>query len=230
MPPIRLSILTDDPFFRQGVQQVLQSDPALLVSDTDGAAGGGPPSEHAADVVLVDSRMEGALAHCAARDSDQRPYLIFLTVAGDAAAADALRLGARGVLRRTDDIIDVVPAIRTVHAGSIWAPRAVIVEALRRGPRTAFPLEQRLSAREYEVARCVAKGLSNKELAGRLGISLATVKTHLTRIFQKLNLHGRGELAAAFHGTLVIDSPINGLARLHRQPPDRLTTYVDHKS
>jgi DNA-binding CsgD family transcriptional regulator len=64
-------------------------------------------------------------------------------------------------------------------------------------------VEHRLSDREAQVVRCVVAGMSNKDLAVQLGITMATVKAHLTRVFQKLGVHGRGELIAAYHGTLV---------------------------
>lgn len=71
-----------------------------------------------------------------------------------------------------------------------------------RGGRAWQILKQRLSDREREVFRHAAMGLSNKELAQRLAVSQATVKAHLTSIFQKLGLRSRAELAAAHHGML----------------------------
>jgi len=68
--------------------------------------------------------------------------------------------------------------------------------------RVGDPSLKRLSDREREVFRHAATGLSNRELAKRLAISQATVKAHLTSIFQKLGLRGRAELAAAYHGML----------------------------
>jgi DNA-binding NarL/FixJ family response regulator len=63
-------------------------------------------------------------------------------------------------------------------------------------------LEHRLSTRETEVFRHAATGVGNKELADRLAISQATVKVHLTHIFQKLGVQSRAELAAAYHGLI----------------------------
>jgi len=63
-------------------------------------------------------------------------------------------------------------------------------------------LEHQLSSREREVFRHAATGLSNKELADRLAISRATVKAHLTQIFQKLGVNGRAQLAAVYHGVV----------------------------
>jgi DNA-binding NarL/FixJ family response regulator len=103
---------------------------------------------------------------------------------------------------------DVVRAIAAVNEGRVWAPRHVVVDAWLRQRRGSVPdlraalVEKRLSARECEVVRYVAAGLSNKELADRLAISTATVKAHLTHIFQKLGVQGRGELTAVYHGAV----------------------------
>jgi DNA-binding NarL/FixJ family response regulator len=202
MPHIRVSILGDDPIFRAGLRQLLSSDSTFASVDADRV----PSIESvpsAADILLVDSRMDGVFERCARFDRDRRPYLIFLSVADDAAGVDALAAGARGIVRRCDAIADVVRAIKTVHAGSVWAPRHVVVETWLRQRRGAPAIDHRLSAREHEVVRCVALGMSNRELAEHLGIRLATVKAHLTRVFQKLDVNGRGELIAAYHGTRV---------------------------
>jgi DNA-binding CsgD family transcriptional regulator len=95
-----------------------------------------------------------------------------------------------------------------VREGQIWARRQTIeawAERIIAGPSEPpriAALELGLSTREKEVLRHAATGLSNKELAGRLAISEATVKVHLTHIFQKLGVRGRAELAAVYHGLL----------------------------
>src|SRR5207253_2796704 len=91
----------------------------------------------------------------------------------------------------------------------VWPPRHVIVAAWMRFKSAMDTIAKspsepeivdRLSNREREVFRHTAVGLGNKEVATRLSISEATVKVHLTHIFQKLGLRGRGELAAAYFG------------------------------
>lgn len=200
--PIRLSILGDDPFFRQGLRQLLSADSSFLVVDYEIQASA-PAAASVCDVILVDSRLDGAVQRSAQFEPDERPYRIFLMVASDAVAVDALGAGARGVIWKNEPLTNVPEAIRLVHGGSIWAPRRVLVDAWLRHRQGAPAVEQLLSAREYEVVRSVALGMSNKELAEHLGISMATVKAHLTHVFQKLGLTGRGELIAAYHGTRV---------------------------
>ena len=169
-----------------------------------------------ADVVLLDSRVEGTLALCSALKRDGGPAVIFFMAAhdDDAFAVAALEAGARGILARTCPAEELTKAIRVVHEGQIWARRQVLqarVEQMALSAATATAqagLEGRLSQRENEVFRRAATGLSNKELAEALVISQATVKAHLTSIFQKLGLRGRSELAAAYHGLLTADSSL----------------------
>ena len=122
---------------------------------------------------------------------------------------DALASGARGIVYSSAPIDEVVKALHVLDNNQVWAPREVIVATWTRirteqEKRAAaeIALAERLSAREREVFRYAAAGLGNKEVANRLSISEATVKVHLTHIFQKLGLRGRGELAAAYHGLL----------------------------
>jgi DNA-binding NarL/FixJ family response regulator len=152
--------------------------------------------------------MEGALGRCAGIKRDAGPAVILVASPdGDDWAQEALAAGARGILTRNAGAEQVIKAIRVVHEGQIWAPRHVMAACLERlwgAPLTSGAggarLEQELSRREREVFRHAAIGLGNKELAARLTISEATVKVHMTRIFQKLGLRGRAELAAVYHG------------------------------
>ena len=105
-----------------------------------------------------------------------------------------------------------------MHQGEVWASNRVIaltVEELAArsvnpdGGKLAF--QERLSPREQEVVHLIVGGLSNLEAANRLGITEATVKAHLTRIFQKLALRGRAQLAARYHGSVV--DPARGTDR-----------------
>lgn len=162
------------------------------------------------DILLVDSRLEGALGLCAVLKDEGGPAVIFTAVRDDDDwIRRALEAGARGILAKSAQADDIVKAIRLVHEGQIWARRRVLEECLERLTSASVArlagetvLELRLSGREREVFRHAAAGLSNKEVADRLAISQATVKAHLTRIFQKLGLHRRSELVAAYHGLI----------------------------
>jgi DNA-binding NarL/FixJ family response regulator len=203
MPRLRVAVVCDDDvFFREGLHQLLRDHASIaIVDDQPGPHADGAPSPP--DVVLVDSRRDDALERCLRVDPDSRPFVILVMVPNDTVAMDAVAAGARGIVRKSDAIADVIRAITVVHAGSIWAPRSVLVDAWLRHRRGATTVAQRLSAREFEIVQSVASGMSNKELAAHHGISKATVKAHLTHVFQKLGLTGRGELIATYHGTAV---------------------------
>ncbi|MFQ5962532.1 MAG: response regulator [Candidatus Methylomirabilales bacterium] len=113
----------------------------------------------------------------------------------------ALRDGARGYLQKSVSDVKLLKAIRVVHAGEAWIERSVVGDLLDDLPRQENLVnkgggsEGRLSKREGEVARFVAEGFSNKEVADRLSISEKTVKSHLASIFRKLELRDRLQLA-----------------------------------
>src|SRR5688572_4965405 len=123
MLPIRVSIFSDDPFFCEGLRQIIRPVRSFAVIDEPLRNGIDPN----ADVVLVDSRTEAVLDGCANLVGD-KPLLIFLSVPNDALAIDALAVGARGIIRKQDAISDVVRAITVVTEGGVWAPRHVVVD------------------------------------------------------------------------------------------------------
>ncbi|HEY2941858.1 MAG TPA: response regulator transcription factor [Vicinamibacteria bacterium] len=212
MPPIRVAIFSDDRLLAESVRQIIAGEPSLaVVGERRRAASGPPPRAAGPEVLLVDSRMEGALALCAEVRREGGPAVIFMAGPDDDAwAMRALLAGARGILARSARAEDVVKAVRVVSEGQVWARRHVL--ARMQDPAASFvPAEpisdQRLSDREREVYRSAAMGLSNQQLASRLGISQATVKAHLTNIFRKLGLRGRAELAAAYHGMFPLGPP-----------------------
>jgi DNA-binding NarL/FixJ family response regulator len=204
---IRIALVSDDRLFCDGVAGILISGTGFEVTTYD--------AQHAAsvgdvDVVLIDSRLDDALALCAA----VRPAasLLIAAPAGDEWCRDALCAGASGVLPKTARGQELLSAVRVVHEGSIWAPRRVMASCIRHMAESAprrpeVRLEQQLSAREREIFLQAATGLANKELASRFAIGEATVKAHLTRIFQKLGVRGRAELAAVYHGVVPVRAP-----------------------
>lgn len=211
MLSIRVAILSDDWLLGEGLSRIFAGEPSLVVVGEGHQAEFGRPLRAAGpQVLLVDSRMEGALALCAELRRGGGPAVIFMAGQdGDAWAMSALEAGARGILAKSARADDLVKAVRVVSEGQVWAPRHVLAGWMEHratasaAVRAGEPiLKQRLSDREREVFRQAAMGLSNKELAKRLAISQATVKAHLTSIFQKLGLRGRAELAAAYHGML----------------------------
>jgi DNA-binding NarL/FixJ family response regulator len=113
---------------------------------------------------------------------------------------DAFRSGARGVFCRTEPLKLLAKSIRCVHEGQIWANNSelqFLLEAMSEPAPIAFLAangDALLSARELDVVRCVAEGLSNREIAQRLSLREHTVKNYLFRIFDKLGVSSRVEV------------------------------------
>jgi two-component system, NarL family, nitrate/nitrite response regulator NarL len=113
---------------------------------------------------------------------------------------DAFRSGARGVFCRTEPLKLLAKSIRCVHEGQIWASSSelqFLLEAMAEPTPMAFVNangDALLSARELDVVRCVAEGLSNREIAQRLSLREHTVKNYLFRIFDKLGVSSRVEV------------------------------------
>ena len=212
-----LAIVSDDGLFCDGLVQALSAQPDFVVTACRGASG---PSvaqlarEH--DIILVDARSDRALGRNGAIP-DGAVVILVGASEDDEWATMMLIAGARGILTRTANRDDLVSAIRTVHDGGIWARRRWlnacllhVVGASRHRVAAQDTVDARLSRREREVLQHAATGVGNKELAYRLSISEATVKVHLTHIFQKLGVPGRAALAAAYHD---VGRTTNGLSR-----------------
>jgi DNA-binding NarL/FixJ family response regulator len=222
---VLVAILSDDLLMCEGLSHIVAADTLLSLVGQLAATVFGPAVRAAgADVLLVDSRMPNALEVCAAVKREGGPAVIFFMAPRDdnTWAVDALAAGARGVLAKDARAQDLVKAIHVVHDGQIWARRQAIEAwvghmAGRLPDDRISRLEQGLSDREKEVFRHAATGLTNKELAQRLIISEATVKVHLTHIFQKLGLRGRAELAATYHD-IIPPSPDRFPGSILRRP------------
>jgi DNA-binding NarL/FixJ family response regulator len=224
MNTVRVAVLSDDRLFCEGLLRIIGAEGSLAAVGHDAGAALGPALRAARpDVLLVDSRMEGALGLCAALKREGGPAIVLVAAdEGDDWGMGALAAGARGILAKSARPEDLVKAVRVVHEGQIWARRHLMAGWMARGPEVTTRLAgesigERLSERESEIFRHAAAGLSNKELADRLAISQATVKAHLTHIFQKLGLRGRAELAAAYHGIIAADGGPTGRRKL--RPP-----------
>jgi DNA-binding NarL/FixJ family response regulator len=194
-----LSVLSDDRAFADGVVACIRRETPYKIIGIDDAGG--------ADILLVDSRMENPLRFCAHDGPGDAPLIIFLVAPEDDAwMLQAISAGARGVVAKNAPAADIIRAVTAVRENQIWAPRRILGAALLNQLKASRPrqpethLEGPLSVREREVLRNMVAGLSNKAVASRLGIQPATVKVHLMKIFQKLGVRSRGELAAAYHG------------------------------
>jgi DNA-binding NarL/FixJ family response regulator len=191
--PIRVIIADDHALFRQGLRSMLrlQSDVTIVadverVADLPAALGATP-----CDVVLLDLQMDrNTLPDI--ETIGPRTRVVVLTASEQAAdALAALRAGARAVVWKRFALETLMEALRAVMEGHVWMPPALQAEITHQALR---PAHEPLSAREREIVRLVALGLRNAEVAQRLSITEATVKTHLNNVFQKLSVRDRVEL------------------------------------
>lgn len=162
--------------------------------------------KHRPDVVLVSLELEdgpgtGLMAVRALRNSfPEIRSVVLMHNRGHHLLVDAFRAGARGVVFRSETASRLVDALRSVHAGNVWAGAAEI-EQMMNALITAVPLHvvakngnELLTERQKSIVALVAEGLSNREIAQQLGLSEHTVKNYLFRIFDKLGVSNRAEL------------------------------------
>jgi two-component system NarL family response regulator len=185
--PIRVAIVDDHPVVREGTAALLGAHPGLRMVGTAASVEGAAPLLDPAqvDVLLLDIRL-GAESGLALLDGTApRPAVVVLTAYDyPQYAAAARRLGASGFVVKTAPVAELVDAIRCAAAGG---------EAFGCGPDQSAAT--RLTARELEVVRQVADGHSNDEIGTALGITTKTVEGHLRRLFERLAVQSRTELA-----------------------------------
>jgi DNA-binding NarL/FixJ family response regulator len=200
---IRVVIADDQRVVREGLETLLGLLQGLEVVGTarDGEEAVALAVAEEADVVLMDLRMPGLDGVAAtARLAHQRPQarvLVLTTYADDEVLFPALRAGARGYLTKDAGAEDIAAAVRAVHRGDTHLDPAIqarLVEAVVADPAPAMVSPPNdLTAREVEVLALIAEGLSNGEIAERLVVSNATVKTHINRIFMKIGARNRAQ-------------------------------------
>ncbi len=185
--PIRVAIVDDHPVVRQGTAALLSVQPGLVVVGTAASLEGAVPFLDPArvDVLLLDIRLGTGSGLSLLDGGAPRPAVIVLTAYDyPQYAAAARRLGASGFVVKTAPVAQLVDAIRCAAAGGL---------AFGCGPDQSA--STRLTARELEVVRLVADGHSNDEIGAALGITTKTVEGHLRRLFERLSVQSRTELA-----------------------------------
>jgi DNA-binding NarL/FixJ family response regulator len=212
---LRVVIADDQALVRAGFRMILTADGIDVVAEAqDGAEAVEAVRRTGPDVVLLDVRMPNMDGIEAARhilDAADPPRVIMLTTFDlDNYVYAALGLGASGFLLKDVTPEYLVVAIRTVRDGeALLAPSITrrLVERFARPGTRESPLHRDLAAltpREREVLTLVAQGLSNVEIAGRLFLSEATVKTHVARILAKLGLRDRVQAVVVAYETRLI--------------------------
>jgi DNA-binding NarL/FixJ family response regulator len=204
--PIRVLIVDDHALFRRGLEMVLEQEPDIEVvgEASDGAEALTKAVDATPDIVLLDVRMpkRGGIDACTSiKDAVPSTKIIMLTISDEEADLyDAIKAGAMGYLLKEISIEEVASAIRAVHGGqSLISPSMAskllteFASMIKRGDERQQVPAPRLTDREMEVLRLVAKGMNNRDIAKELFISENTVKNHIRNILEKLQLHSRME-------------------------------------
>lgn len=209
---IKLVVADDHEVVRTGYAALLDTQPDFTVAGTatDGAEAVELCEKHHPDVVLMDVRMPNMDGIEATRKIGNGPKILILTTFDlDEYVYEALRAGASGFLLKDVTAEHLFEAVRIIASGeALLAPtvtRRLIDEFSRLRPQPQTQTFAKLTPRETEVLRLVAEGLSNPEIAKRLVVTEETVKTHVSRMLNKLNLRDRTQaVVAAYESGLVI--------------------------
>ena len=205
MKSIRIVLADDHTVVRKGLRLLLESysDFEVVADAADGRQAVALAEEHRPDVVVMDVAMPILNGIEAARQISARlPHsaIVFLSMHSDESyVLKALKAGARAYLLKDSAEYDLVNAVKAVSEGKAFFSPAIskmLVEDYVRQmqERKVEDSYELLTTRERELLQLLAEGKNNKEVAALLNLSLYTVETHRSNIFQKLNLHSTAEL------------------------------------
>jgi DNA-binding NarL/FixJ family response regulator len=214
---IRVLVADDQSMVRAGFRMLLsgEEDIDVVAEASNGLEAVDKATRFDPTLVLMDIRMpelDGLEATRRILAADRSARILILTTFDlDEYVYEALKAGASGFVLKDDPPEQLIAAIRTVAAGDALLSPAVtkrVIKQFTRIPRPPEPPKElaELSEREREVFRLIAGGLSNGEIAQELYISDTTVKTHVTHIFQKLNLRDRVQAVVLAYQTGVFEA------------------------
>jgi DNA-binding NarL/FixJ family response regulator len=226
---IRVLLADDQELVRSGFRLILELAEGIEVvgEAADGQQAVRLAGELRPDVVLMDVRMPGLdgieATRRLARAGIATKVLVLTTFDLDEYVYAAVRAGASGFLLKDAPRDQLVTAVRTVARGEALLAPAITRRLIERfiarpAPTRAVPALSGLSVRELEVLRLLARGLSNAEIAAELFLGEATVKTHLARVFTKLDLRDRVQAVVLAYESGLVEpgaaaAPENGFGR-----------------
>ena len=203
-PPLRVVVVDDHPIWRDGVARDLEAA-GLVVAGTAGEVAQAVRVATATrpDVVLLDLHLPDGSGVDVARglaDLDPPPRILVLSASGERQdVLDALTAGAAGYLVKSASSAELIDAVRRIAAGdAVFTPglAGLVLGEYRRLASTpsAEPATPKLTDRETEILRLVAKGLTYPQIAERLVLSVRTVQNHVQNTLTKLQLHNKAQL------------------------------------
>lgn len=214
---INVLLVDDQALVRKGLQRLLsqQAGIAVIGECSDGDQVLETTIRLQPDIVLMDVRMkrtDGIVATKALQQLASPPPVAILTTFGDEDILwNALAAGAAGYILKDASTDDLVRAINVVSAGGAWLDTAItpkVIEHFKKQNPTQSPhneLVNPLTAREQEVLVLIAEGLLNHEIANKLFVSEATIKTHISHIFSKLGARDRAAaIVYAYENNIVV--------------------------
>ena len=198
--PIRVLLADDHAVVRAGIRQFLEhaGDIKIIAEASDGEEAQELITTHLPDVAVLDIQMPKAsgieVTRWVRREHRNMGVLVLTAYDDDPYVLAVLQAGANGYVLKTASPLDIIQAVRDVHAGKSAIDPAVTQKVMAQilGQKTAFVTEE-LTDRELEVLRLTGKGFTNKAIGVQLGISDRTVQGHLARIFNKLQASSRTE-------------------------------------
>ena len=216
--PVRVLVVDDQELFRRGLIMLLSGDSDIEVvgEAADGVTATDLAVTTAPDVILLDVRMPrrtGVEACRAIKEAVPSAKIIMLTVSDEEADLyESVKNGASGYLLKDSSIEEVAQAVRVVNEGQSLISPSMAVKLIDEFKQMSKPEREqgpalKLTERELEVLRLVAKGLNNREVAKELFISENTVKNHVRNILEKLQLHSRMEAVMYAMREKLLDLP-----------------------
>jgi DNA-binding NarL/FixJ family response regulator len=206
--PIRTMIVDDHALFRRGLEMVLAGEPdiELVGQASDGAEAVEKAAESLPDIVLMDIRMprsNGIEACREMKEAAPSAKIVILTISDEEEDLfEAIRAGASGYLLKDIPLDEVADTVRAVHGGQSLINPSMAGKLLTEFAALARHDEEeraqqvpapRLTEREMQVLKLVARGMNNRDIAKELFISENTVKNHVRNILEKLQIHSRME-------------------------------------
>jgi DNA-binding NarL/FixJ family response regulator len=205
---IRILTADDHPLLRKGIVALVNAEPDMkLVAEASNGNGAVDAfRSHRPDVTLMDLQMPGIdgldAIHAIRREFPEARIIVLTTYSGDMRVLRALRAGARGYILKGNVHDELLNAIRAVHAGHKRIPPDIAAEL------AIHSTDDALTEREINVLKLIGAGNANKQIADRLSISEATVKSRVTNILSKLDAHDRAHAVTIglMRGIIALDS------------------------